>query len=144
MSQSTSFMRRAGQTLPASLCVSPVPSGLFRVGRLLHAALAHKGLAMMLVKVLRILTCSPYHPYDTGSWYNPQGAIRGICGMLRVEEMPPRLDDKSDSERVQVIAPRSLLRRILAWRQKQDPIPSVSAAFRILAEKALDREEKRH
>jgi len=63
--------------------------------------------------------------------------------MLRVEEMPPRLDAKNDSERIQVIAPRALLRRIVAWRQKQDPIPSLSAAFRILVEKALDREEKR-
>jgi len=51
--------------------------------------------------------------------------------------MPPKLEEGSETERVQVVAPASWVQRIEEWRRKQPRIPSKSEAIRILADKAL-------
>lgn len=56
--------------------------------------------------------------------------------------MPPRLDKKSPTERVQIVAPASLLDRIDEWRSKERPIPSRSEVFRIAAEEFVARRSK--
>jgi len=55
--------------------------------------------------------------------------------------MPPRLDEESPTERVQVVAPASWVQRIEEWRRKQPRIPSKSEAIRILVDRALADEE---
>lgn len=62
---------------------------------------------------------------------------------MAAERMPPKLDDKSDTERVQIVAPKSWLARVSGWRRMQDPIPNVSAAIRRLVEIGLEAEEQR-
>lgn len=54
--------------------------------------------------------------------------------------MPPKLDDKSDTERVQIVAPASWVDRVEAWRRKQPRIPSRSEAIRMLVDRALEEE----
>lgn len=58
-----------------------------------------------------------------------------------VTVMPPRLDEESPTERVQVVAPASWVQRIEEWRRKQPRIPSKSEAIRILVDRALADEE---
>lgn len=55
--------------------------------------------------------------------------------------MPPKLDDGSSTERVQIVAPASWLERIEAWRRRQVKIPSKSEAIRILVDQALEAGE---
>lgn len=52
--------------------------------------------------------------------------------------MPPKLDDNSPTERIQIVAPASWVERIEEWRRKQPRIPSKSEAIRILVDQALD------
>lgn len=52
--------------------------------------------------------------------------------------LPPKLKADETSERLQVVVPKSVARRIDDWRRKQPDIPSKSEAIRILLEKALD------
>ena len=54
--------------------------------------------------------------------------------------MPPKLDEDSPTERVQVVAPASWVQRIEEWRRKQPRIPSKSEAIRLLVDKALGQE----
>lgn len=58
--------------------------------------------------------------------------------------MPPKLDDASSTERVQIVAPTSWLQQIEEWRRSQPRIPSLSAAIRRLVEVGLEQEQKRH
>jgi len=53
-------------------------------------------------------------------------------------KMPPKLDDGSATERVQIVAPASWLERIEEWRRRQAKIPSKSEAIRILVDQALE------
>lgn len=52
----------------------------------------------------------------------------------------PKLDPDSDSERLQLVAPRSWIDRVDEWRRNQPGIPSRSEAIRLLVEKGLDDE----
>lgn len=52
--------------------------------------------------------------------------------------MPPKLDQDSDSERLQIVAPTSWIDRIDQWRSLRRPIPSRSEAIRTLVLQALD------
>lgn len=56
------------------------------------------------------------------------------------EAMPPKLEDGTDTERVQIVAPASLMQRIDQWRRTQPNIPNKSEAIRILVSLALDAE----
>jgi hypothetical protein len=51
--------------------------------------------------------------------------------------MPPKLEDGSETERIQIIAPTSWVERIEEWRRKQPRIPSKSEAIRMLVDQAL-------
>lgn len=53
--------------------------------------------------------------------------------------MPPKLDKKSKTERVQIVAPASLLDRIDEMRGKERPIPSRSEVFRVAAEEYVTK-----
>jgi hypothetical protein len=57
--------------------------------------------------------------------------------------MPPKLDDATDTERVQIVAPSSWIQRVEEWRRNQARIPSRSEAIRILVDLALEREAKK-
>lgn len=51
--------------------------------------------------------------------------------------MPPKLDETSDTERVQIVAPASWVARVEEWRRAQIKIPSRSDAIRQLVERGL-------
>ncbi len=57
--------------------------------------------------------------------------------------MPPKLEDGSDSERLQLVAPSTWVQRIEEWRRRQPKIPSRSEAIRLLVEQALDAEDRK-
>ena len=59
----------------------------------------------------------------------------------RRRAMPPKLDAKSDTERVHIVAPRALLDRVEDWRASQRPVPGISESIRRLLEIALDAEQ---
>lgn len=52
--------------------------------------------------------------------------------------VPPKLKAGEESERLQVVIPKSLSERLEDWRRKQPIIPTKSEAIRALVEKALD------
>lgn len=55
--------------------------------------------------------------------------------------MPPKLEDGIETERLQIVAPRTWVDRIEEWRRKQPGrIPSKSEAIRILVDRALETE----
>lgn len=54
--------------------------------------------------------------------------------------MPPKLEDGGEPERLQVVVPPTLARRLEEWRRKQERIPGKSEAIRILLERGLDAE----
>lgn len=59
-------------------------------------------------------------------------------GRIRRDDyMPPKLDKGSATERVQIVAPASLLKRIDDWRRKHPAIPNRSEAIRLLVDLAL-------
>lgn len=66
-----------------------------------------------------------------------------VCDHLS-DPVPPKLDPEIVTERLQIVAPRSLVKRISEWRKHQDPIPSASRAIRMLVEMALDLEERKY
>lgn len=51
--------------------------------------------------------------------------------------MPPRLDEDSETERVQIVAPSSWVRRVEEWRRAQPKIPNRSDAIRQLVDAGL-------
>lgn len=57
--------------------------------------------------------------------------------------MPPKLDEDSETERVQIVAPSSWIRRIEEWRRAQPKIPSRSDAIRQLVDLALEASRKK-
>lgn len=56
--------------------------------------------------------------------------------------MPPRLDEDSETERVQIVAPSSWVRRVEEWRRAQPKIPSRSDAIRQLVDAGLAAAKK--
>lgn len=58
----------------------------------------------------------------------------------RKATMRPKLDEKSETHRVQIVAPRSWTDRVEEWRAAQRPVPNLSAAIRRLVEIALEAE----
>lgn len=56
------------------------------------------------------------------------------------DAMPPKLEEESETERVQIVAPSSWVQRVEEWRRKQPRIPSKSEAIRLLVDKALAEE----
>lgn len=57
--------------------------------------------------------------------------------------MPPKLDDKSPTERVQLVTTAAWMERVEEWRRRQPKIPSKSEAIRLLVDQALDGEARR-
>jgi hypothetical protein len=57
--------------------------------------------------------------------------------------MPPKLDRDSETERVQIVAPGSWIRRVEEWRRAQAKIPSRSEAIRHLVDLALAAKKKK-
>lgn len=57
--------------------------------------------------------------------------------------MPPKLDPKSDTARIQLIAPESWIARVNAWRRTQPDLPNVSEAIRRLVDAALATDTKK-
>ena len=56
--------------------------------------------------------------------------------------MPPKLEEGTDTERHQIVAPKTWGERIDEWRRKQPGrIPSKSEAIRILVDRALASDE---
>ncbi len=53
------------------------------------------------------------------------------------EAMPPKLDDESPTERVQLVTTAAWMARVEEWRRKQPKIPSKSEAIRMLVDQAL-------
>ena len=51
--------------------------------------------------------------------------------------MPPKLEPGTDTERVQIVAPKTLIAKVDEWRRQQPDIPNRSEAFRRLVEIAL-------
>lgn len=56
--------------------------------------------------------------------------------------MPPKLDDDSPTERMQLVAPASWMAMVEAWRRQQPKIPSKSEAVRILVERQIAQEKR--
>lgn len=52
--------------------------------------------------------------------------------------MPPKLEDGIETERIQIVAPKTWVDRIEEWRRQQPRIPSKSEAIRILVDRALE------
>lgn len=52
--------------------------------------------------------------------------------------MPPKLEEGSDTERLQLVVPSSLMQRVDEWRRKQPRIPTKSEAIRMLLERGLE------
>lgn len=59
-----------------------------------------------------------------------------------VKTVPPKLDEGSPTERIQIVAPASWVERVEEWRRKQPKIPSKSEAIRMLVDQALDGNSK--
>lgn len=56
--------------------------------------------------------------------------------------MPPKLEDGTPTERIQIVAPTTWVQRIEEWRAKQRPIPSKSEAIRVLVDRALEADDR--
>lgn len=59
---------------------------------------------------------------------------------IRELNVPPKLEDGSETERIQIVAPASWVQRVEEWRRTQARIPSKSEAIRILVDRALSAE----
>jgi hypothetical protein len=81
-------------------------------------------------------------------YFTQDGDLRKRCDMESLPkptpegQMPPKLEDHSDTERVQIVAPASWIRRIEEWRRAQPKIPSRSDAIRQLVELGLKAKPK--
>lgn len=58
---------------------------------------------------------------------------------MSLEAMPPKLEKGVDSERIQIVAPPSWIRRLDDWRRAQKKIPSRSDAIRQIVDYGLER-----
>ncbi len=55
--------------------------------------------------------------------------------------VPPKLEEESATERIQIVATERWTKRVDEWRRKHPAMPNRSAAIRMLVEQALDAEE---
>lgn len=55
--------------------------------------------------------------------------------------VPPKLDEDSATERVQIVTTAAWVARVEEWRRKQPKIPSKSEAIRMLVDQALGVEK---
>lgn len=62
---------------------------------------------------------------------------------VRTEPMPPKLEQGSETERMQLVAPSTWFKRLEEWRRKQTKIPSKSEAIRALVDAGLEAYLKR-
>lgn len=65
------------------------------------------------------------------------------AGNIRAKTMPPKLDDKSPTVRLNIVASAAWLARINAYRRTQPDLPNVSAAIRRLVLLGLEKERKK-
>ncbi len=56
--------------------------------------------------------------------------------------MPKPLEEGTTPERMQLVLPVSLSRRLDEWRAKQRPIPNKSQSVRMMTEEFLSRDEQ--
>lgn len=56
-------------------------------------------------------------------------------------KVPPKLEDDSTTERIQIVATARWSKRVDDWRRKHPDMPNKSAAIRMLVEQALDAED---
>ncbi len=56
--------------------------------------------------------------------------------------MPKPLEEGTTPERMQLVLPVSLSRRLDEWRAKQRPIPNKSQSVRMMIEEFLSRDEQ--
>ena len=54
-----------------------------------------------------------------------------------MKKMPPKLEQGSPTDRMQLVLPRSLVERVDEWRATVRPIPNRSEAIRMLLDSAL-------
>lgn len=54
----------------------------------------------------------------------------------------PKLDDKSETRRVGLVAPDSWVKRVDEWRRQQPDLPNLSEAIRMLVDRAIDAETR--
>lgn len=54
--------------------------------------------------------------------------------------VPPKLEEESATERVQIVATERWTKRVDDWRRRHPDMPSRSAAIRMLVEQALNAE----
>lgn len=57
--------------------------------------------------------------------------------------LPPKLQPGSETERVQIVAPVTWIKRVQEWRRRQPNLPSQSEAIRLLVEQALAADDQR-
>lgn len=69
--------------------------------------------------------------------------IRTTIPKTKTQPMPPKLDDQSPTERVQIVTTSAWMARVEEWRRKQPKIPSKSEAIRMLVDQALATEKSR-
>lgn len=55
-------------------------------------------------------------------------------------ELPPKLEQESATERIQIVATERWTKRVDEWRRKHPDMPNRSKAIRLLVEQALDAE----
>lgn len=56
-------------------------------------------------------------------------------------KVPPKLEDDSTTERIQIVATARWSKRVDDWRRKHPDMPNKSAAIRMLVEQALDADD---
>lgn len=57
--------------------------------------------------------------------------------------VPPKLEEESATERIQIVATERWTKRVDEWRRKHPDMPNRSAAIRMLVEQALDGEKSK-
>jgi hypothetical protein len=61
-------------------------------------------------------------------------------GIAQGKAVPPKLEEESSTERVQIVATARWMKRVDDWRRRHPDLPNRSAAIRMLVEEALDAE----
>jgi hypothetical protein len=56
--------------------------------------------------------------------------------------LPPKLEEESATERIQIVATERWTKRVDDWRRKHPDMPNRSKAIRLLVELALDAGDK--
>lgn len=56
-------------------------------------------------------------------------------------ELPPKLEEESATERIQIVATERWTKRVDDWRRKHPDMPNRSKAIRLLVEIGLDKDD---